>query len=271
PRRLLDVGSEIEPVQLVDATTQVPYIALSHCWGKKHLLRTTQETLDSMAGEVPFQNLSPTFQHSVQLTRALGIRHLWIDSLCIVQDDPADWEAEAAKMAAIYTNAILVLSASAASDGEGGFINHSIQSPPRMRQRSLPLFDRAWAYQERLLATRILHFATGEMVWECKEVMACECRLRWTQKKKVEDDAWHLIVTNYSKRLLTFDTDRLPALSGLAKAFSESASGGTYLAGLWSTSLLDDLTWCNTNRQESKYPSTYLAPSWSWVSVAGCV
>lgn len=120
PRRLLDVGTDSEPIRLVETSKAKTFIALSHCWGKKRLLKTTKAALPSMAKKVPFDSLSATFQHAVEFTRIMNIRYLWIDSLCITQDDSADWKTEAAKMATIYADALLVISASAASDGEGG-------------------------------------------------------------------------------------------------------------------------------------------------------
>jgi hypothetical protein len=66
------------------------------------------------------QDLPPTFPDAVQLSRALGIAYLWIDSLCIIQDDADDWAREAGRMADVYRSATLTLSADAAADCNAG-------------------------------------------------------------------------------------------------------------------------------------------------------
>lgn len=62
-------------------------------------------------------DLPPLFQDAIIITRQLGLRYLWIDSLCIIQDSLRDWETEAAKMASIYQNSYVTISATDASNG----------------------------------------------------------------------------------------------------------------------------------------------------------
>jgi hypothetical protein len=73
------------------------YLALSHCWGKGVTLRTTIATLNSFCNSITFESLPKTFQDAIQVTRGLSFEFLWIDSLCIIQDDPKDWDVESAK------------------------------------------------------------------------------------------------------------------------------------------------------------------------------
>lgn len=122
-----------------------------------------------------------------------------------------------------------------------------------------------YSFQEQRDAPRI---ATNKKIKGQEHQLFLQ-RLRAEQQRLVEQDAWHLVVTNYAKRLISFDTDRLPALSGLAKAFLASGDK-TYLTGNWIAMLLEDLTWQNTNHEASAHPSTYIAPSWSWASIANC-
>jgi hypothetical protein len=61
-----------------------------------------------------------TFEDAIVATRRLGARYIWIDSLCIIQDDPADWERESSSMADVYRNATCNIAASAAHDSNGG-------------------------------------------------------------------------------------------------------------------------------------------------------
>lgn len=121
PSRVLDVsGTEENGVRLyVSEGETAPYAALSHCWGHKPFLRTLSGSLDAHRSEIPWARLPQTFQDAVAFTRKIGVRYLWIDSLCIVQDDQLDWRREAAKMASVYQGATLVISA-AKSDGAYG-------------------------------------------------------------------------------------------------------------------------------------------------------
>lgn len=89
---------------------------------------------------------------------------------------------------------------------------------------------------------------------------------RSKQQDLVDSDIWHMVIANFSKRVLTYNCDRLPALSGLAKV--SSSARGSYLAGNWSNTLLEDLVWRNTN-EETKHADSYIAPSWSWAAL-GC-
>ena len=95
PTRLLDLSLREDNVLLVEfinSAAQVPYMTLSHCWGKVPLLQHTASTVSLLRSGFPTQNLPPTFRDAVKVARSLKCRYLWIDSLCIVQDDPNDWE-----------------------------------------------------------------------------------------------------------------------------------------------------------------------------------
>jgi hypothetical protein len=154
-------------------------------------------------------------------TRRLGFRYLWIDSLCIIQDDENDWLSESAKMCDVYTYSYLTLAATSSSDGSGGlfftaepprhlttvvlngdefpvfsanqsyeyhisFYDYRISAEEyRRRLRTHPLLTRGWVFQERMLSGRVLHFTRTELAWECCESSACECgytRLRLSEK-----------------------------------------------------------------------------------------
>jgi hypothetical protein len=147
-----------------------------------------------------------------------------------------------------------------------------------------PLDKRGWALQEKLLSTRLIAFTGAELQWTCRTLKACECRrksyptlplflipihlssmeshLKWSR-------IWSKIVEEYSCRNLKHASDKLPALSGLASKFGE-ATGFTYIAGLWKETLVYDLSWqCDQELREAS--STWLGPSFSWVSINGAV
>lgn len=186
-----------------------------------------------------------------------------------------------------------------------------------VKDNSFPLLGRGWCYQERRLSPRVLHFTGYELFFECGETCVCECgepgdrnaSASWTKNKEAfyvehsdigakEDPMqvkyeWFAHVCAYSELALTRETDKLPAISGLAKHCLEKNEklgnqSGRYLAGLWENQLIDGLTWCvgkdlkshvkegnltrwgvtsNARSAESPRPKNYLAPSWSWASV----
>jgi hypothetical protein len=150
-----------------------------------------------------------------------------------------------------------------------------------------PLMERAWVYQERLLAPRILYFGE-ELSWECREATACECSgashgtkhdhslslLPGFSTKKLYLQ-WHEMVAEFTWLRLSHEEDRLPAFSGLAQQYQQRLKS-VYLAGLWRENLLADLMWfaypelgSEAQRYYTKKPRKWRAPSWSWASVEG--
>ncbi|KAH7363868.1 heterokaryon incompatibility protein-domain-containing protein [Rhexocercosporidium sp. MPI-PUGE-AT-0058] len=304
PTRVLDVGIDATGQDIVLSTLEddnALYITLSHCWGdNSSMLTTTSKTIAQHNLGIPFAELPKTFQDAVEITRRLGFRYLWIDSLCIVQDDKEDWEIESGKMAAIYRESCLTIAATASADSSGGLFfsrwtsvrkhdqyrkvnvetfeyhrtfagtNFVVYARLKLRnghevivhrysaENPAPLLSRAWAYQERMLAPRILHVHMEELFWECQNDTLCECgEFRWGQeltKQPAYNDSlslkgkiacvmapevlaedvhrlWFDIVQEYSQLALTKESDRLPALSGLASLLSQKLRT-PYLAGL---------------------------------------
>jgi len=175
------------------------YAALSHCWGDRRPFCTTRSNIQQMTAAIDERNLSPVFADAVSVCRRLGIPYLWVDSLCIVQDDTADWEAESAKMADYYAHAFLTISASSSPHGGISFLNGTRDSrwTPQdfvfggeaggpavaVAMRRIPgdnwmaggfegeidpLNSRAWAWQEALLSSRIASYGVAGLVWDCR-------------------------------------------------------------------------------------------------------
>ncbi|CAF9927214.1 hypothetical protein IMSHALPRED_007166 [Imshaugia aleurites] len=163
------------------------YVALSYCWGVAEMVKLTIKQLASFYTALDVDSLSRNFQDALTLIRSLGFKYLWIDALCIIQDDEADWLAESSKMITVYGEATLVISATAAKDSDSGILTKRrvLYSPVlglaksrHLRQRLLrgmwdvdnsPLSTRGWGLQERVLASRIVHFTKRQMIWECAE------------------------------------------------------------------------------------------------------
>ena len=133
PLRLVDVGPIHDPkdptkVRIVNTTGRslgdMPYLALSHCWGKKSHVAAMTSTGNLNARRVllPVSNLPKTIHDAIIVTHKLGFRYLWIDTLCVVQDSIEDWEIACATMAGIYANSACTIAASASEDDESGLL-----------------------------------------------------------------------------------------------------------------------------------------------------
>ncbi|KAK4113670.1 HET-domain-containing protein [Canariomyces notabilis] len=128
PTRVIDVGSETQlPRLYISHGESGRFAALSHCWGKRKPLTPTRESLAKLQQAIPTEDLPPLFHDAVILARRLQIPYLWVDSLCIMQDDYEDWEREAVRMASVYSNAWVVFAAHTAKDS-----SESLLSAPRL-------------------------------------------------------------------------------------------------------------------------------------------
>ena len=126
PTRVVDVGLEDRTVKLVEPKgANGTYICLSHCWGHSEIITTTKSTFEERKRGIAWEELSNTFRDAISLTRTLGFKYIWIDSLCIVQDDSRDWETESATMASVYRNSYLTIAATRSANGHGGLFSRT--------------------------------------------------------------------------------------------------------------------------------------------------
>jgi hypothetical protein len=193
PKRVIDVD-QLRVCEFNSAVaTNNSYIALSHCWGSSQTYKAEKRSIEHRMKSLQWRDIPKTFQDAILTTHSLGFRYLWIDSLCIIQDDEDDWAMESSKMSHIYANAILTIAAAAAKDDTQGFLhgrdhigtaiafsgeNLAIKIREDIhhnRATTGPLVQRAWVFQERLLSRRILFYEEHEMVWECRMARMCEC------------------------------------------------------------------------------------------------
>lgn len=169
-----------------------PYCTLSHCWGKSLHFCLSQQNHRKLLAQQEMAELPKTYREACEVATSMGFFHIWIDSLCIIQDDIADWEKESAVMGQIYEGAVFNIAATWAADGSLGLYHKrdpATVSPPdlgegnttlaRLRMytddiEEAPLNTRAWVLQERYLAPGQLSFTRNQVYWECQELMACE-------------------------------------------------------------------------------------------------
>ncbi|KAH7361833.1 heterokaryon incompatibility protein-domain-containing protein [Plectosphaerella cucumerina] len=123
PTRLLDLGQGDDVIRLCGPRGQAKgWVALSHCWGGHQPLKLLQSNIAQMKERIEISDLPPTFRNAVDLCRKLSLRYLWIDSLCIIQDDAQDWDHEAARMGEIYKYAFLVIIGASSANPETPFL-----------------------------------------------------------------------------------------------------------------------------------------------------
>ncbi|KAK1689550.1 heterokaryon incompatibility protein-domain-containing protein, partial [Colletotrichum godetiae] len=235
------------------------YAALSYCWGPggPGLITTKDNYRNHQNFGISISDLPETIRDAVHAAKILGLGHLWVDRLCIVQDSVEDWAHEAALMCAVYSGATLTLSAdgsNAATQGlfqsdqtlstldyktyydPGGdnlvYIKRSSHASlsGRASDMTQPIDQRGWTMQERLMSPRVLHFTEEEMVWECNTLTECECRRESNMSTRELAPSgitsreglyehWRHIVREYAKRSLAYETDKMPALRGLVEKF----------------------------------------------------
>jgi hypothetical protein len=269
---------------------------------------------------ISFSSMPKTLQDAVTFCRYLRVRYLWIDALCIVQGDDEEWAKEHHNLADTYTNARLVLAADTADGLEKGFLEHNMsmarnkdtnldsnteltqkehfspshsKAPPCPSPLSLnePLNNRAWSLSEVIFSTRVIHFTSSSIIWECNSVRHCTlgCSLTFSDDESENDDTssfrffrcadiaqrytkaelyrrWDRLVEHFTRRQINShpddtykDAQRLVALSRLAKRFAGilrdvHACDNEYLAGIWSGNLATSLLW-SVEKGLERYPA----------------
>ncbi|OJI96463.1 hypothetical protein ASPVEDRAFT_157993 [Aspergillus versicolor CBS 583.65] len=329
PTLLINVSTPDRPfLESTTATTIRTYLALSYCWGIDGNLKTLNENYQTHEKLIPVESLPRTVRDAIDVTRWLGCQYLWVDALCIIQDNTDMRDKELGRMGDIYRQAFLTIYAERGRTCTDGLFENRdplLYRPCQLTWLektaggaatttnttltvSLPsvnhLQNRGWILQEEVLSSRRLIFG-NQMAWACTVATALETRpvpkderdpvtsslgsslsrLRmrlfapqltgsalgdiassWTQRRD-NFDAWYCIVEDYSGRNLTFDTDKLPALGGLAASFAR-VQATTYLAGLWKEDIQIGLGWYVATEQATHNLENTEAsgPTWSWAS-----
>lgn len=306
PRRLLYLGTQTNPiVKLVQMNDQSGlYNALSYRWGDQEFLKTKKSSLKQFQNQIAWKDLPPLFKDAITISRNLEIYYLWIDALCIVQDDKKDWNEQAPQMGAVYDNSYATIAcASVASPSERILKprsslwqskmfeikdekNRNIEL--RVRQRSISpdtgkrnenpdyLATRAWIWQERLLSRRSLVFTNSAMKFECHAASVWEDQLYagHSFSSRIDKDPhtyWKALIEDFTERDITISTDRLPAIQAVMNKVIERYRL-TPICGLWYETMTTTLHWGPKNGLHSLKPqASYMAPTWSWASLEGAI
>lgn len=330
------------------------YATLSHRWtpNNPHTL-TTSNLAELTTNGLRVSDLSNTFAEACITTHKMGLKYLWIDSLCILQDSGADKTVEIPLMGDYYGNAELNIAA--ATEDIGGLwrkrealatepmrlpINivlpdgrgtrqYILDITPVLEHSGSHLDSRGWILQERLFPLRTLFFDPYWIAFDCAEMVAAEncqegvlkngltaedtrmlSKHFWsterdfslsttggairrignaavTRQKHIRQGQsvnvdlkdrqqlyrlWFRVVKDFTRRSLTFESDRLPAISALAERLGVIINDDTYVAGLWKNEIIRGLEWYNhfvtPYKGVTRAPAAKAhAPSWSWASL----
>ncbi|KAI8941916.1 hypothetical protein NX059_000030 [Plenodomus lindquistii] len=210
PTRLIEISSKEGKVfvRLVEARkmsafSTPQYVALSYCWGNEQDARTqlksTTHNLAQHVQDIPSETMTPVVLDAIELCRRLGIRYLWVDAICILQDDDDDWAREAVQMGSVYTNAYLTICTPATSSCRDSFLHRAAPVKVRFESKVRPGISgylnlrhqpkqvfycqhrstlecemdvgtwstRAWTFQEEQLSKRRLYFGKSRMYLCC--------------------------------------------------------------------------------------------------------
>ena len=289
--------------------TSLIYAALSYCWGTTQPSALRNANISTyLADGIRLETLPQSIKDAVEVTRKLQLRYLWVDALCIVQDDEHAKLVEIGKMDSIYRRAYITISASCAKTCLEGFLQDRepakddfgvaiscpngetgvIRMDPghysrRHHEFEHPLEKRAWAFQEQFMSRRLLVFNKHQIVWGCvekrgqddgKEDQQRMFGHRFSSRTISSPTAgdWVSVVYQFSSKSLTDPMDKLPSISSIAEYFSKHKLG-RYLAGLWEEKLPAWLCWSPHSERSTaiERPFEWRAPSWSFFSVDGVI
>ena len=261
--RVIDVvGRRVMP-----APPGCRYLALSYVWGESALAKMAT-ALNSNIASLGEENglacltLPRTIRDALELTERLGERYLWVDSLCIVQDDMEDVQRQTTAMDSIFSGAALTIAAAAGNDADAGLPGLTPGSRHNTRQKirvttELSLLStiegelarskwsrRGWTFQEQLLSRRMLYFTQNLVSWKCDHDI-------WSEETILEPEEpdgifldpaditerafartrnrfavrrFDSYIRDYSARKLTYGSDILPAFQGATHRY-EAVTG----------------------------------------------
>ncbi|PMD50910.1 HET-domain-containing protein [Hyaloscypha bicolor E] len=309
PTQLIDVGlldadAENRPRLVITSEASMdgrgPYVSLSHCWGRVKPLTLTTGTLDQFLNGIDLTLVPATFLDAFKLTRAIGFRFIWIDSLCIIQNSLDDWEYEAGTMLRVYQNAYCNIAATHSRNSSQGLfrsrnpkalfvvlyltkiqdLNGTFELPNNDQWETdiddAPLNRRPWVVQERQISKRILHFAADQIYWDCYQSHIGEAfshppssRRLATKKNQGPLDmlneekfshTWGHTVHQYTSSGLTFPEKDKILAISSMAQYLQEVWSDEYCAGLWRKYIEKQLCWRSLRQPERNSPKVLRAP-----------
>ncbi|KDR66520.1 hypothetical protein GALMADRAFT_259000 [Galerina marginata CBS 339.88] len=308
-----DVVAEIPSLRLIDvvdncivsAPPNCQYVALSYVWGRidpETILRTLKanvvelEQRGSLVRSDNHSRIPLTIRDAMEVVRELRLRYLWVDSLCIIQDDIGKEGSKMdaiSKMDIVYGAAFLTITAGTGVDANAGLPGLRPGTQMQVAEQILPglrlalgmdyneyvlkavYSTRAWTYQEQQFSRRRLVFIGGQVVYECLhadgwcEDKFCERRKNAGNGKFEMNGGKNInkhedLIKEYSSRSLTHEEDIYDAFAGITRYFRTSLKVNL-CHGIPDAYFDWFLLWVPLSPQKRRE----IAPSWSWAGWIG--
>ncbi|KAK6076710.1 hypothetical protein SCUP234_07105 [Seiridium cupressi] len=305
PTRLIDVGADSSDIphlvlsSNISITEETKYAALSYCWGSeedaKAQLKTEIASLALRCREMQYEIMTPVISDAVALTRAIGLRYLWVDALCIVQDDMTDWSRESCQMDRVYRHAFVTFCGLNSDSCHETLLQRTatVRVPFQSTIRPIIFQYLYWIVSPPDGAaeggpTKKKHCPPGFYFLGVRRFISSAVDALYDRIAGIKRGdyparslyhSWNSVIHSYSIRSVTQHNDRLPAISGLAQLVWDTL-GDQYLAGIWKGDLLLGLSFIPNNKSTLCGLQSYLqdlrerrfiAPSWSWAACEGDV
>ncbi|KAL4938477.1 heterokaryon incompatibility protein-domain-containing protein [Aspergillus oleicola] len=311
PARIIRLDGE--RLYLFEPPGNVPgrYAVLSYSWGGEQPYMTITKNREAHKRSIPFTRLSKTVRDAVITTRGLGLKYIWVDCLCMIQDDKDDQMKQIQSLSDIFQGAFVTISAASASSSSQGFLHDRtpeiVRVPYMLPDGKLgalnlfqeigadpePIHTRAWTLQEHVHSCRILEYGSQRLRRICRgpsdssngDAVDAGAALRRFDPAKFDKGLWNIdpnphvillqywrpLVKHYTQRKLTYPKDRPLAILGIAREYSKVIKS-PYVEGLWKNYLFQDLLWYRHAPEIPRPRHTeQIAPSWSWLSLDGVV
>ncbi|KAK8179547.1 heterokaryon incompatibility protein-domain-containing protein [Phyllosticta citribraziliensis] len=279
--RLIDVQSK-SVVRAPPFSTHLKYACLSYVWGQTTSYQATRESIHLLEreGSLAHKDVPATIRDAMTACRRLGIGYLWVDRLCIIQDDDdpdGEKQAQIDNMGRIYSHAFVGLAATEGEDANSGLRGVS-KSLIRTQHfwRSFDMKDsaigvskwakRGWTYQEAILSRQLMMFTASDVFFEREKdpLHRVPSSFHWFHGPAI---TYRQAVSNYTQRALSNLNDVLNAFHGVCDyLFDEDHRFGIPL-----NSFHNAVSWLPVHDEHERRPSQgqHIFPTWSWISVKG--
>ncbi|KAH8593566.1 heterokaryon incompatibility protein-domain-containing protein, partial [Bisporella sp. PMI_857] len=254
------------------------YVALSYVWGTKPFFQTTKDHLARLLRpqsllQLELLGVPRTIRDAIGVVNLLNERYLWVDALCIVQDDMHEKHSQINNMAAIFASAKVTIIAKQGADANFGLKGiRGVSQPRNLNQVKIMLEDgsvlirgsrdglsdpwsgRGWTFQEDYFSNRKIVFDQDSVAWECRcskfrehldtnpgAIQSRGISLEQNPKRLLLED-YNSLVAKYNFRTLTYPQDALAAFAGVTTALTKSFSGG-FICGLPTLFIDQALCW----------------------------
>ncbi|KAI0203109.1 heterokaryon incompatibility protein-domain-containing protein [Astrocystis sublimbata] len=292
----------VEEIRLVKAKFPFRYVALSYVWGKTKTLSTTKDNLAVLQEEGAIErhrkDLPRVVSDAIDLVRGIGEKFLWVDALCIIQDDDTSKNYHIPRMDQIFgqapLTAVVLTTGPNSVAGLPGVVAGSRQTPQMVAdlgslqlvnglpslfntQQRAAWWNRGWTFQEGILAHRKFYISEYQVYWQCGQTTLSEDRVQGYDHRSVFEgiavdleSQFHFyasLVLQYSPRELTYHSDSLNAFAGILSKIT-ATFGWKFASALPENMFPFALLWVSQTSIKRR-PRACTSPSWCWSAWSG--